>query len=146
MKLVHIINGIYGYHISEAVVEPKTVKDAPFFVSDEEGERLIGLGVAELVTEAETAEVAPVQPTAETSEETACKEDAPQTKPETLGYSRNMKLDDLKKVAIDAGASKTKVKKMRSKDEVISAIEAAVEKANAKNEDSVPQIGAADFV
>lgn len=149
MKQIKIINGIYGYHVSENVVEPKTVSDAAFFVSDEEAARLVELKVAKYIDEAEITEVAPVQQPEDTeadSKDTAIEaDDASQPEPDTLTYSESMKLDDLKKVAIEAGASKAKVKKMRTKKEVISAIEAAVEKASAK-QDKAPDIDAADFV
>ncbi len=147
MAKIKVINGIYGLRVSEALVEPKTVNDADFEVDNKEAERLVGLGIAEYVNEADhkevdpdTEEVAPVQQ--ECSEGNATDaEIAPHT--EAL-YSENMKLDELKKIAIDSGASKAKVKKMRTKKEVMSAIDAAVEKANAKQE-SLPEIGAADF-
>lgn len=148
MKQIKIINGIYGYHVSENVVEPKTAGDAAFFVADEEAARLVELKVAKYIEEAHTDEVAPVQPekTESKSEDAAIEAEIPsQPEPDGLSYSENMKLDDLKKIAIEAGASKAKVKKMRTKKEVISAIEAAVEKASAKQE-ALPEIDAADFV
>lgn len=48
MKLIKIINGTYGFRPQPYVVELKTADDQPFEVSDEEADRLIGLGVAAL--------------------------------------------------------------------------------------------------
>lgn len=142
---VKIINGIYGMRTSANTVEPKTVNDAPFLVSDEEGARLIGLGVAKQVEEAETSQVAPVQ-LAESKSDVITTDKALQPESEMPKYSENMKLDDLKKVAIEAGASKAKVKKMRTKKEVIDAIESAAKKAQDKaTSEAAPQISAADF-
>ena len=46
MKLIKIINGVYGFRPQPYVVERKNVHDAPFEVSDEEAARLVDLGVA----------------------------------------------------------------------------------------------------
>lgn len=143
MTLIKIINGIYGYHINEAVVEPKTARDPAFLVDDKEAERLVELKVARIV--GPDLKVAPVQPEDVTEDdETESGTDAFE-KSDKADYNENMKLDDLKKVAIDAGASKNKVKKMRTKKEVIAAIEATQEKA-AGNQEALPQVDAADFV
>ncbi len=143
MTLIKIINGIYGYHINEAVVEPKTARDPAFYVDDKEAERLVELKVARIIEP--DPEVAPVQPEDVTEDdETESGADAFEES-DKADYNENMKLDDLKKVAIDAGASKNKVKKMRTKKEVIVAIEAAREKSEGKQENA-PVFEAADFV
>lgn len=147
---IKIINGIYGLRVREGLVEPKTVNDAPFLVSDEEGARLIGLGVARQAEEAaENKEVAPVQPTAtETVKDVVTitsSRDVQQLKSDVvIKYSENMKLDELKKIAVEVGASKAKVKNMRTKKEVIEVIEKKLRSKT--SEDIEPQISAADFV
>lgn len=143
MTLIKIINGIYGYHINEAVVEPKTASDPAFYVDDKEAERLVELNVARIIEP--DPEVAPVQPddVAENDEAESGTEAFEES--DKADFNESMKLDDLKKIAIDAGASKNKVKKMRTKKEVIAAIEAAQEKAAGKQE-ALPQVDAADFV
>lgn len=54
--MVRIVKGIYGYKNTDGVIEPKTCKDEPFSLTEEQEERLVSKGVAEYV------EVAPVQP------------------------------------------------------------------------------------
>lgn len=54
--MIRIIKGIYGYKNTNGAIEPKTCKDEPFCLTDEQEERLVSKGVAEYV------EVAPVQP------------------------------------------------------------------------------------
>lgn len=54
--LIHITNGIYGHYEGEWL-KPKSRSDPPFEVDDAEAERLVALGVAEIVTVA--AGVAP---------------------------------------------------------------------------------------
>ena len=46
MKLIKIINGVYGFRPQSYVVELKDALDPPFEVSDEEAARLVDLGVA----------------------------------------------------------------------------------------------------
>lgn len=46
MKLIKIINGVYGFRPQPYVVELKDALDPPFEVSDEEAARLVDLGVA----------------------------------------------------------------------------------------------------
>lgn len=71
--LIHIINGTYGHYEGEWL-KPKTRLDPPFEVSDEEADRLVGLGVAEYATKAlasqpePAGESAPEVPGVNTSE------------------------------------------------------------------------------
>lgn len=71
--LIHIINGTYGHYEGEWL-KPKTRLDPPFEVSDEEADRLVGLGVAEYATKAlasppaSAGESAPEVPGVNTSE------------------------------------------------------------------------------
>ena len=155
MKLIKVINGIYGYRPNGGnAVEPKTCTDPAFFVSDEEAERLVDMKVARYAHPSEETAVAPVQhPESDlltsdpyegdvSEEDTDGEEMAGDT---VTDYNESMKLDDLKKIAIDAGASKNKIRKMRTKKEVIVAIEAAREKSAGKQENA-PVFEAADFV
>ncbi len=153
MKHIIIKNGIYGLRTAPGVVDCKTKEDPPFIVSDEEAERLVKLDVAEIVEEAKSIEVAPVQQPAndEKSNTTVANTDtnAPPVEPDQKGelrYTESMKLDDLKKVASEVGVSKAKLKKMSRKKEVIEAINKAVEKESPQKEEEAPLIEAANFV
>lgn len=142
MKKIRIINGVYCCRISEGVTERKTPDDPAFEVSDEEAERLVGLKVAEYEDQVkdlgtDTAPKSSPDKAADTNNS---------MRPETdSSYDDSMKFDELKKIAREYGISKARLHKMRSKREVISAIDAAVEKASSKNEEA-PKIGAANFV
>ena len=142
MKKIRIINGVYCCRISEGVTERKTPDDPAFEVADEEAERLVGLKFAEYEDQVkdlgtDTAPKSSPDKAADTNNS---------MRPETdSSYDDSMKFDELKKIAREYGISKARLHKMRSKREVISAIDAAVDKASSKNEEA-PKIGAANFV
>lgn len=50
MKKVKIIGTTYGHH-NNGRIEPKDEKSAPFMLDDAEAERLVSLGVAEIIEE-----------------------------------------------------------------------------------------------
>ena len=142
MKRIRIINGVYCCRISEGVTERKTPDDPAFEVADEEAERLVGLKVAEYEDQVEDLDT----DTAPKSSPDKAADTNNSLRPETdSSYDDSMKFDELKKIAREYGISKARLHKMRSKREVISAINAAVEKASSKNEEA-PKIGAANFV
>lgn len=142
MKKIRIINGVYCCRISEGVTERKTPDDPAFEVADEEAERLVGLKVAEYEDQVEDLDT---DTTPKSSPDKAADTNN-SMRPETdSSYDDSMKFDELKKIAREYGISKARLHKMRSKREVISAIDAAVEKASSKNEEA-PKIGAANFV
>ena len=142
MKKIRIINGVYCCRISEGVTERKTPDDPAFEVADEEAERLVGLKVAEYEDQVEDLDT----DTAPKSSPDKAADTNNSMRPETdSSYDDSMKFDELKKIAREYGISKARLHKMRSKREVISAIDAAVEKASSKNEEA-PKIGAANFV
>ena len=142
MKKIRIINGVYCCRISEGVTERKTPDDPAFEVADEEAERLVGLKVAEYEDQVEDLDT----DTAPKSSPDKAADTNNSLRPETdSSYDDSMKFDELKKIAREYGISKARLHKMRSKREVISAIDAAVEKASSKNEEA-PKIGAANFV
>lgn len=142
MKRIRIINGVYCCRISEGVTERKTPDDPAFEVADEEAERLVGLKVAEYEDQVEDIDT----DTAPKSSPDKAADTNNSLRPETdSSYDDSMKFDELKKIAREYGISKARLHKMRSKREVISAINAAVEKASSKNEEA-PKIGAANFV
>ena len=142
MKRIRIINGVYCCRISEGVTERKTPDDPAFEVVDEEAERLVGLKVAEYEDQVEDLDT----DTAPKSSPDKASDTNNSLRPETdSSYDDSMKFDELKKIAREYGISKARLHKMRSKREVISAIDAAVEKASSKNEEA-PKIGAANFV
>ena len=142
MKRIRIINGVYCCRISEGVTERKTPDDPAFEVADEEAERLVGLKVAEYEDQVEDLDT----DTVPKSSPDKAADTNNSMRPETdSSYDDSMKFDELKKIAREYGISKARLHKMRSKREVISAIDAAVEKASSKNEEA-PKIGAANFV
>ena len=142
MKKIRIINGVYCCRISEGVTERKTPDDPAFEVADEEAVRLVGLKVAEYEDQVEDFGL----DTAPKSSPDKAADTNNSLRPETdSSYDDSMKFDELKKIAREYGISKARLHKMRSKREVISAIDAAVEKASSKNEEA-PKIGAANFV
>lgn len=49
--MIKIIKGTYGYMDEHGIVRPKTADDEPFALTQEQEARLVGLGVAEYVTE-----------------------------------------------------------------------------------------------
>lgn len=49
MKKVRIIAGTYGYHNARGRLEPKDRKSDPFFLDDTEADRLVSLGIAEII-------------------------------------------------------------------------------------------------
>lgn len=139
MKQIKIINGTYGFRPEPHVVEPKTADDAPFLVEDAEAARLVSLGVAAIVDE-----VAAVDP--------------PAGDPgSALVYNEEMKLDELKGVAREVGATEDELKPLRSKKEVIALIDKILDGSDDEEDDEdddppasgdpdAPQIGAADPV
>ena len=48
--MIKIISGVYGYLDKNGCVKPKTEKDDPFELTEEQEDRLVGLGVAEYVS------------------------------------------------------------------------------------------------
>lgn len=139
MKKIKIINGTYGFRPEPHVIEPKTADDAPFLVEDAEADRLVSLGVAAIVDE-----VAAVDP--------------PAGDPgSALVYNEEMKLDELKGVAREVGATEDELKPLRSKKEVIALIDKILDGSDDEEDDEdddppasgdpdAPQIGAADPV
>ena len=66
--MIKIIRGTYGYRNGNTII-PKTVKDEPFSCAKAEEKRLVKLGVAQYVTEAEVETTAEAE-TEEVVEET----------------------------------------------------------------------------
>ena len=139
--LIHIINGTYGHYEGEWL-KPKTRLDPPFEVSDEEADRLVGLGVAEYVENtlasapAGAGESAPSEPGVNTSrtEEPAEADVAPPATeeadlPDCIDIDENghmtveslmtMTRADMEALAEDLGLD---VKKCRNKSEIAALI------------------------
>lgn len=95
--MIKIINGIYGYKQGNSII-PKTKKDEPFECDAKEEARLVQLGVAEYVGESKSAEDAPL-------------------------YTTDMKLADLKAIALEKGATEEELKPLNTKAKVIELIE-----------------------
>lgn len=112
--MIRIIKGVYGYLDENGMVKPKTEKDAPFELTREQEERLVGLGVAVYV-EGETSEGIPTdEPTQGVEEEELAHLD-----PDQLEELTNAKLKEL---AEDMGLETSK---LRTKAQLIEAITAA---------------------
>ena len=158
MKLIKIINGTYGFRPQPYVVELKTADDQPFEVSDEEADRLIGLGVAALafgddseslqgamdgmVGQLEDQPVPPEDPE-DPDEDPELEDEADETNepapaaekmdPEELKQLTNPELGELaKELGIEVKGRPTKA-------DLIDAIMAA-----AAEDDELPDLGAAD--
>lgn len=98
--MIRIIKGVYGFVSKDGVVQPKTVKDAPFSMDAEKEARLVEKGVAEYVKTEPEPEAVAVEPAEEVK---------PEKKPEKK-----------------AGRSRKKAKKKEETDEEPPVLEAAV--------------------
>lgn len=101
MTTIRIISGSYGLHVSGRVVR-KSKESEPFEVEDREAERLVSLGVAEIVSVKEESE-----------EET----DILEEEPDEDMASKSMK--ELREIAKEKGV---KMKVGMSKDELVEAL------------------------
>jgi len=113
--MIKIISGTYGYRSKNGGIEAKTTKSAPFSLPDKEEKRMVERGVAEYVTDG------PVLPVDETP-----KDDSTQPV-----HNKGMKLAELQAVAESYGVDTSK---MRTKDEVIAAIDAVIAEKGAGND------------
>lgn len=119
--MIKIIKGTYGHREGSRII-PKTPDDEPFKLAPEKEARLVKEGVA-----------AYFQPSGATpaAQTTPAKSDDGQAE-----YNANMKLDELKQIAINLGADEAAVKKATSKAKVIELIEAAKAAAGQSVDDS----------
>lgn len=108
MTTIRIISGNYGLHVSGRVVR-KGKESEPFEVDDREAERLVSLGVAEIVSVKEEPEEEAVTP-----EEEA---EIPEEEPDEDMASKSMK--ELREIAKEKGV---KMKVGMSKDELVEAL------------------------
>lgn len=107
--MIRIISGVYGYLDENGVVKPKTEKDEPFELTEEQEARLVGLKVAEYVTAADGESE---------QQENEQENDRWTLTPEQL---KELKKDDLKKLAEDIGID---TKNLTTKVKLIEAITA----------------------
>lgn len=77
--MIKIVKGVYGYRNKNGTVSPKTEKDEPFELTEEQEARLVGLGVAVYVNGGRTA--------------------LPEGVEEVPEYSVDMKADELRAIA-----------------------------------------------
>lgn len=116
--MIQIVQGTFGYW-NVTIVVPKTSKDGPLELEPALEQRLVEKGVAKFVSEAQPLED-PAAPDGD--EEPRGPADSGEDPDDGLpAYSTDMKLDELKKIAAayDVDASK-----MRSKADVVAAIDA----------------------
>lgn len=104
--MIQIIRGTYGLY-ENGMVTPKTSKSKPFTLPEDKEHELVVRGIAAYVS------VMPMQP----------EEQEIQTATELPDYDESMKLDVLREIAWKYGVDASK---MRSKKEIISAIDAAL--------------------
>ena len=124
--MIKIIKGSYGMRVKKSIVAVPAGSD-PIKLSKEKEERLVRLGVAVYVTEQDDANDLP-DVDADDTQGDANVDELPK-------YNEEMKLSELKEIAKKYGIDASS---MRSKKEVIEAIEAA------RNE--LPDVDAADLV
>lgn len=110
MATIKIISGTYGF-MKDGIIEPKTPEDKPFEVSQEEAERLIGLGVAAYDMCQPIEDVEPVQ---EQEEEEEVENEVEEDKP-----LEAMSFKELKTTALEMGLD---IKPLISKALLIEAI------------------------
>ena len=101
MTTIRIISGNYGLHVSGRVVR-KSKESEPFEVEDREAERLVSLGVAEIVS---------------VKEEPEEEAEIPEEEPDEDMASKSMK--ELREIAKEKGV---KMKVGMSKDELVEAL------------------------
>lgn len=99
--LVRIVAGIYGYVDKNGIIRPKTSKDSPFEVSDEEGQKLISLGVAQMAKQEYSAPVPDSVPGLSEPENGGSPED--NDGGDFLEYNSNMTVSELLSVAKEYG-------------------------------------------
>lgn len=123
--MIKIIKGSYGLR-SGASIKAIPAGSEPIELSKEKEARLVRLGVAVYVTEQDDEIEQPVEGSDETQDDEIVDEF-----PE---YNEDMKLADLKKIAETYGVDASS---MRSKKEVIAAIDAAREELPGVNADDL---------
>ena len=125
--MIKIINGIYGYRKGTSII-PKTNKDEPFECDKAEEARLVKLGIAEYVGQAETEEV----------EECSAL------------YTEETSLTELKEIAKKLGASDEELKPIRAKAvarELIDKLAAGAEQTETEEvEEDAPKFDEVDGV
>lgn len=126
MRYIQIIRGAYGYRKEgSGITITKTPTDPPFEVSDAEAERLVKIKVAKY------AEAPKGNADAQSHDDDG----------EQPLFNNGMKLAELQEIAKAYGVDASK---MRKKDEVINAIEAAIAEADAAGTDDEPPEGDTD--
>ena len=128
MTLVKIINGVYGHRPENSpYVIPVSVGDPAISVDDDEAKRLVDLGVAAYADAGAVATAIPVVSDSvaiDNSPESEDGESGDSAPGEIVGHLdpdslKDMKMDELKKLATDVGIDVTGIKK---KDDLIQAI------------------------
>ena len=142
--MIRIISGTFG-HLQGKKVVPITAKSGAVDLGAEQEARLVKRGVAVYVNKAETAAPAPEGPLAGNQTPPAPvdpsgSQSGSENESGQPEYNATMKLDELQEVAKAYGVDASK---MRTKAEVIAAIEAAKESAD---NEKPPALGAAEPV
>ena len=136
--MIRIIKGTYGYVDDNGYVRPKTEKDGPFALTDEQEARLVALGVAVYVDAPPAEENGPEEQGNDSDEqETVAQLDAEQLKELT-----NAKLKELaEEMGIDTDGLRTKAQLI----DAITAVDVVIEPPE-DDEDDLPQFDAAEAV
>ncbi len=128
--MIKIVRGVYGFMDNNGIVRPKTAADEPFALQPEQEERLVRLGVAEYVGNAER-----VQEPDETEQEVFEEEQDPigfdEMPYEEIALSE-LSVKDLRAIGKEYGLS---FKVGTTKDDMVKAIETAQAEMDTEAED-----------
>ena len=119
--MIQIVQGTFGYWNGTSVV-PKTSKDGPLELEPALEQRLVEKGVAVYVNAEPQAPAAPPAPTGREDPASSGQREPTGADDGLPAYSADMKLDELKEIAVAYGVDASK---MRSKADVVAAIDAA---------------------
>lgn len=137
--MIKIISGVYGYLDKNGCVKPKTEKDEPFTLSEDQEDRLVGLGVAKYVNTPETVK----EPETEADE----MPELPEGVVAIPEYSEDMSAKELREIGKLCGLS---FKVGMTKKEMVEALDAEIEGHMVDDEEQddepVPTFDAAEAV
>ena len=131
--MIRIIKGVYGYMTEIGSVKPKTADDEPFELTEAQEARLVGLGVAEYVTDGPIGfdELPPEPP------------ELPEGVEGVPEYSVDMKADELREIAKTMGLT---FKVGTTKAEMVEAMDAYLAENTVEDEEDIPEFDPTEAV
>lgn len=131
--MIRIIKGVYGYMTEIGSVKPKTADDEPFELTEAQEARLVGLGVAEYVTDGPIGfdELPPEPP------------ELPKGVEGVPEYSVDMKADELREIAKTMGLT---FKVGTTKAEMVEAMDAYLAENTVEDEEDIPEFDPTEAV